>query len=110
MALWRAYQRALAAHPWKVQVLTADFWGGRQHCWPHASSYTCRPRPPGLKDMLPAPHSKKPLLAPLPSAHETQKPQKNIAVCHPHEVTRSRMMEFGGVKTERKCISLGNVL
>uniref|UniRef100_A0A2K5RA36 Mitochondrial inner membrane protein Mpv17 n=1 Tax=Cebus imitator TaxID=2715852 RepID=A0A2K5RA36_CEBIM len=23
MALWRAYQRALAAHPWKVQVLTA---------------------------------------------------------------------------------------
>lgn len=28
MALWRAYQRALAAHPWKVQVLTAGecFW------------------------------------------------------------------------------------
>ncbi|ELR56434.1 Protein Mpv17 [Bos mutus] len=24
MALWRAYQRALTAHPWKVQVLTAD--------------------------------------------------------------------------------------
>ncbi|XP_023619231.1 protein Mpv17 isoform X2 [Myotis lucifugus] len=23
MALWRAYQRALNAHPWKVQVLTA---------------------------------------------------------------------------------------
>ncbi|XP_049552183.1 protein Mpv17 isoform X2 [Orcinus orca] len=23
MALWRAYQRALTAHPWKVQVLTA---------------------------------------------------------------------------------------
>uniref|UniRef100_A0A673U8T1 Mitochondrial inner membrane protein Mpv17 n=1 Tax=Suricata suricatta TaxID=37032 RepID=A0A673U8T1_SURSU len=23
MALWRAYQRALAVHPWKVQVLTA---------------------------------------------------------------------------------------
>lgn len=23
MALWRAYQRALAAHPWKVQILTA---------------------------------------------------------------------------------------
>ncbi|XP_047600780.1 protein Mpv17 isoform X2 [Lutra lutra] len=23
MALWRAYQRALASHPWKVQVLTA---------------------------------------------------------------------------------------
>ncbi|XP_013011469.1 protein Mpv17 isoform X4 [Cavia porcellus] len=23
MALWRAYQRALAAHPWKVQLLTA---------------------------------------------------------------------------------------
>uniref|UniRef100_A0A452QRT8 Mitochondrial inner membrane protein Mpv17 n=1 Tax=Ursus americanus TaxID=9643 RepID=A0A452QRT8_URSAM len=23
MALWRAYQRALTIHPWKVQVLTA---------------------------------------------------------------------------------------
>ncbi|XP_055482807.1 protein Mpv17 isoform X2 [Psammomys obesus] len=23
MALWRAYQRALAAHPWKVQILTS---------------------------------------------------------------------------------------
>ncbi|XP_077814497.1 mitochondrial inner membrane protein Mpv17 isoform X9 [Macaca mulatta] len=27
MALWRAYQRALAAHPWKVQVLTAAAGG-----------------------------------------------------------------------------------
>ncbi|XP_038607173.1 protein Mpv17 isoform X2 [Tachyglossus aculeatus] len=24
MALWRAYQQALASHPWKVQVLTAE--------------------------------------------------------------------------------------
>ncbi|XP_063118112.1 protein Mpv17 isoform X8 [Rattus norvegicus] len=29
MALWRAYQRALAAHPWKVQVLTAGPCGRR---------------------------------------------------------------------------------
>ncbi|XP_036729201.1 protein Mpv17 isoform X4 [Balaenoptera musculus] len=27
MALWRAYQRALTAHPWKVQVLTAAAGG-----------------------------------------------------------------------------------
>uniref|UniRef100_A0A7N5K0K7 Mitochondrial inner membrane protein MPV17 n=1 Tax=Ailuropoda melanoleuca TaxID=9646 RepID=A0A7N5K0K7_AILME len=27
MALWRAYQRALTIHPWKVQVLTAAAGG-----------------------------------------------------------------------------------
>ncbi|XP_038607177.1 protein Mpv17 isoform X5 [Tachyglossus aculeatus] len=35
MALWRAYQQALASHPWKVQVLTAGLAAaGRPHLAP----------------------------------------------------------------------------
>uniref|UniRef100_A0A2K6N1Y8 Mitochondrial inner membrane protein MPV17 n=1 Tax=Rhinopithecus bieti TaxID=61621 RepID=A0A2K6N1Y8_RHIBE len=47
MALWRAYQRALAAHPWKVQVLTAGPCGrrlvqgfGSVHPWHHQGGCT----------------------------------------------------------------------
>ncbi|XP_070368501.1 mitochondrial inner membrane protein Mpv17 isoform X1 [Equus asinus] len=51
MALWRAYQRALTAHPWKVQVLTAGSLMGlgdvisqqlveRRGLWEHQTSRT----------------------------------------------------------------------
>uniref|UniRef100_A0A8C8YHR7 Mitochondrial inner membrane protein MPV17 n=1 Tax=Prolemur simus TaxID=1328070 RepID=A0A8C8YHR7_PROSS len=47
MALWRAYQRALAAHPWKVQVLTAGPHSrrlvqgfGSVHPWHHQGRCT----------------------------------------------------------------------
>uniref|UniRef100_A0A8C4LUW6 Mitochondrial inner membrane protein MPV17 n=1 Tax=Equus asinus asinus TaxID=83772 RepID=A0A8C4LUW6_EQUAS len=47
MALWRAYQRALTAHPWKVQVLTAGPCSrrlvqgfGPAHPWYHQSGCT----------------------------------------------------------------------
>uniref|UniRef100_A0A452H6T1 Mitochondrial inner membrane protein MPV17 n=1 Tax=Gopherus agassizii TaxID=38772 RepID=A0A452H6T1_9SAUR len=40
-ALWRSYQRLMAQHPWRVQILTA----GGQQLWPVAAVPS-----------LPAPH------------------------------------------------------